>query len=570
MNPFEKELHHFIAEEAKKALPLDGISQPLKKKLDHAAQKGELLPVIDAYHGFIKERSDIQLEKVLESEFPESAFKQLSLSSYVVPKFYQKLPRNKNAGHSHVDEVKKNFAHLPSLKRHCIDKALLSLYETIEVPKKKKVVLFTWVIPSGLGDYVAQYEAMNLLKSALPDVDFFSITVLSSQMRKKNLLFTDNAFHVFYQDEKELHVSNFSNQVKELLSSCDFVLQLPTSYPHWEELVQTLRPKSYETLGEYGFIDSQWAHPCKPHTRCMGLHFLEKGVFIKQMPSKKEAWKQIPERLQTLICRNDHVEDFLTKTDFVFAYLITLPGTLVFFHLLLTYFSSSEKDLTVGMPSLRSLLDILGRELISFSSYGISEITIGFDMKEYVYKTTSSGKQLRIVELSSLSLSESQLLCSASEDILGCRGDQSFSEAVSSDKLFYYDKPQHATPFLQDLLALAQNRLQEYPESIAFVESFLKAANHESNSNELEMLGRHMGKLLQNERAKKGLHKLNQIIKEEYSIGPVLPLIVKRSLLHGAYPDIRNKEELYMNGFLENKLSLAECLQNIRGLLHML
>ncbi len=565
MNLFQKELHLFIEKELQKSHPLEGVSQPSKKKCLLALEKKDLTSSLETYHEFLKERSCLQLEKLLEEDFSVDEFEKCSLPSRVIPHFYQKLPRNKNTHSSSVDEIKKNHAHFPSLKRHCIDKALLYFYENLPIPTGKKVVLFTWVMSDGIGDYVAQYEASQILKKALPGVDFYTISLLSSSARKQILLFSEKSYHIYYKSEEDLHFSSFPQEVIHLLKDSDLVLQIPTFYPHWNDLVKECSGGSFETLGEYGFVNSHWAHPSASKMRCMGLHFLEKGIFIKDMPAN--PFDHIPTRLHSLLFKDGSVQEYLEKNIFVFAYLVSFPGTHVFLHLFLSYFDSQEKDLNLGVTNLRWFLDLIKKEIFPFSEYRIKEIIFSLDGQEYSQVIGSSGKKLRIIDLSPLSLEESQILCSISEEIMACRGDQSFSEAISANKLYFYDPPAHARPFLQDLLELAKNVVSDFPSSLSFLKGFLEIGEQENDLVRCKKLGKSLGKLLQKEKTKKGIYKLSQIIQEKYSINPLLPGLVKQALLHRSNPKIKEEEEYWTQKLLSQEVSLSVCLQKIQQFL---
>jgi hypothetical protein len=353
--------------------------------------------------------------------------------------------------------------------------------------------------------------------------------------------------------------------VTHLLITSDLALQIPTFYPHWNDLVKEYGGGSFETLGEYGFVNSHWAHPSASKMRCMGLHFLEKGIFIKDMPVN--PWDHIPSRLHSLLFKDSSVQEYLEKNIFVFAYLVSFSGTYVFLHLLLSYFDSQEKDLDLGVTNLRWFLDLVKKGIFPFSDYGLKEVVFCFEEEEYSHIVGSNGKKLRIIDLSPLSLEESQVLCSMSWEIMACRGDQSFSEAVSANKLYFYDPPTHARPFLQDLIELAKNTIQEFPSSISFLEGFLQVTDEAHDLEKCKKLGKFLGKLLKNERTKKGIYKLSQTIQERYTVNSILPALVKRALLHKSNPNIKEKEDYWIQKFLAQEISLSFCLQKIQEFL---
>ena len=71
----------------------------------------------------------------------------------------------------------------------------------------------------------------------------------------------------------------------------------------------------------------------------------------------------------------------------------------------------------------------------------------------------AKGKKIRIFCPPSLSPADFHLLIQLSGEWIAVRGNQSFSEAVSANKAFFFDGRDHVRYFLKDLLALAENRI---------------------------------------------------------------------------------------------------------------
>jgi hypothetical protein len=190
-----------------------------------------------------------------------------------------------------------------------------------------------------------------------------------------------------------------------------------------------------------------------------------------------------------------------------------------------------------------------------------------------------TGKKLRLFCPGILSRSDMKKLFVLSGDWVAVRGDQSFSEAVSSNKPFFYDGLNHAKYFMKDLLALAQNRLAEHRSA---TEAFrlIGQANLWSLSEETEdwvdenyfqqaekmdwfNIATLLGDCLQNPDTSIGFKKLCQIVTKEHSFNPFLCHLVQRTACHAKHPAIKQMEALQTNLYLHGAISFTTLMNNI-------
>jgi hypothetical protein len=265
------------------------------------------------------------------------------------------------------------------------------------------------------------------------------------------------------------------------------------------------------------------------------------------------------------------------------AYLATKSGNEVFLHALLKFLEKDKKNIDLCINNLCFMLfaiDKIKKDFFSFfKKCGVKKVEIVSELGLCVLPVQEKGKILRFIETKQLKQDEFLFLLQISEKFAGCRGDGSFSEAVSLDKVFFYDARSHAKYFLEDLLELSRNRIENYPSSIQYLSLFSRTLKlsydadfeketffQDEKKLSSEKIGKKMGKLLQNPLTIEGIEKLNKIIREDYSVNETLCNLVARAVFHYHHPEVEEKENNLIKQFLEGK-SFCDVMQKIRGLL---
>lgn len=427
----------------------------------------------------------------------------------------------------------------PHFKKHAIDKDLVALYKDCLPHKGAKVVLFTWVIPRGLGDYYAQLEAASILKKNHPDLDILLVTLIHAEVAIPASL-----------PPHPHHFVRFTGSVPEeiqtdplplaRLRDADLILQMPTYYPKTEELVASLQelpsakpmPK-YELLGEYGWCRHPHFH-FTTQARSMGLNPLEKGIFIKQIPEKEKA-----------------------KNRFNLAYTRTKEGLYLYLYSLLKSLSFDTQDIDIACFDMKHLLEIVP-ELFGTPKWGLKTVHLFY--KDYFTEIplANEGKVLRLLHQEQLPHAEFLKLLAQTEDLFGCTGDGSISEAISSHSMYFIDPLPHQIAFVKDLHALAKARV---PESAEWIELMIPDARP------LAEKGERMGTLLSDPQTKQAITRLSGLICKEYAVNDFLCHLVNRSLLHKKRPELEIFEAIALDNFLHGDQSADSALAEISKLL---
>lgn len=576
LSPFHSSLLDFLLENCKKQIDQDGVDptadpqlQSLLKDLSPLSTDGPLPldEIIENYQHLFGSKGPVHIEKTLSEAFPAKDFIELGLSRYY-PRIYRGLPRLYYRDQPSQSHIKRNFTHLPSLKKQALSKVLFSLYSKCSA--KGKVTLFTWVINDGLGDFVAATEVLRLLKGRLPELDI-RFVALVQEKAVAHLTLPENSVVIPY--EKECPFSVITSEALDLLRSSDLVLQIPTHYPFTDELKKALGSTTkMESVGEYGFLESNWFDP-KSGNYSLGLHFLEKGVLIRK--PCMASWEDVQnEQIHKWRCPENH---------FYLAYLTSPIGGAIYLHSLLKSLENDPSGIDLCVPDLNWFLQFFekqkkaGRPLIEWDM-GVSAVEICYQEHTYSVELASQGKKLRLICPGLITQSDFRALLALSGEWVAIRGNQSFSEAVSQGKTFFYDGREHARFFLKDLAALAENRIADHPGTLNCIRGINQGFVYnlpveeaewveETFFQELEdwtSIALNMGMALQDPDTIVGYKKLNRIIAEEFSAGPFLCQLVQRALCHLRHPEIEVFEAEQTAKFVTQSQTFAGLIQSLK------
>jgi len=588
---FHNELLQFLKREVAAKSKEGGYDPSQLQLLQHSlspASSDAALPlseIIDNYQHLFGAKGPIHIEKALIHAFPPKEFIDLGLAKYF-PRVYRGLPRIYHRDSPMQSHIKKNFTHLPTLKRIAAERSVFSLYQNYEIESHSRVVLFTWVISDGLGDYQAAIEAAKIIKERFPHLDLRMIALVPKKHSSLSLPDLCPAHLIPY--EEDFSLSLITPDVLAILRSSDLILQMPTFYPFTTDLSKLLgiAAAKWISLGEYGFLESSWFHP-KTGNRSMGLHFLEAGVLLRKPhpASFAEVENELLSQWLFGIVKPGPVEidQYLAQKRFYLAYLTTRLGGAVYLHALLQSLVHDEKDIDICTPDLGWFVEHASKQNemkrpILEGDLAVGSLQVHFGNEVHSISVGAKGKRVRLLCPGTISASDFRSLVSLSGEFVGVRGDQSFSEAVSANKVFFYDGREHARYFMKDLGALAENRIAPHRGTLSCFRGMNKAFLHnlpvqeedwvdETFFQELEdwkQIAQEIGLALQDPDTIAGAKKLNRIIAEELSCNEYLCHLVQRGLCHQKHPEMERLESQQMALFTSNQISFNSLITSLK------
>ncbi|MCH9620652.1 MAG: hypothetical protein S4CHLAM20_00520 [Chlamydiia bacterium] len=395
---------------------------------------------------------------------------------------------------------KETFSSLEDLTFQALDKAHLFKYNSYQIKTSKKLIFFTWVIPSGLGDLSMQIYISEMIAKKDPNLNIELISLVDERSPIPKSLKSFLPHHIIKY--KHPTPPTFTDEILSLLRKAFSIIEIPTAYfdfKNFKKLVlkNNPNPPVISRIGEYGFIDTEDYNPSTKE-RSMGLYFLEKGVIIldKQKPQKRDP-------------------------NIYFAYLITQNGIMTYFLSILMTRQNDSQDLKLIVPNLDKILPVLKQ--IPFSKYGIKQIRIEADPNISLLDINPTGKTITIFHQKELTPKSIVDYMSTSNAFVGIRGDGSFTEALSTDCLFFYDALDHAIPFLTDLKTIAETNLLPYYSLCEYTKVMLQT--------KLDPYKRalNISDYLEDPSLYIGMQKLKKIITNQYRFNETLHHLIKQN-----------------------------------------
>jgi len=318
----------------------------------------------------------------------------------------------------------------------------------------------------------------------------------------------------------------------------------------------------------------------------MGLHFLEKGVLIRKASEINFA-RLSNERLlfslfQTAIPGPLEVERDLDSHLFYLTYLLTPVGGAIYLHALLKSREFDARPIDICTPDIGWLIGHIerqkkeGRPFLE-GTFGVKEIEIEFEGRPHKIQIAETGKRVRLLCPGPLADADFRLLVRMSAEFVAVRGDQSFSEAVSANRTFFYDGAVHARHFVKDLVALAENRIASHKNAVSLFRNMGKAFLYSLPEEEGEWVDEtyfqekepwleialSIGMALQDPDTIAGCKKLNQIIASEHAFHQFFVPFIRRELIHRFSPQFSQAENRQIDLFASGAQTIGETLSSI-------
>lgn len=499
------------------------------------------------------------LEKQLLDIFPKTLFETLKLPLSTHPTIYQGLPRYSQPYYPKNLFVKKEFSNLAILKKRCLDKALLSLYNQCNLYESHNLLLFTYVIPGGLGDYFAQQFLKKLLKKTFPFLKISTISLIHETAPLQCIEQSIEDHFIRFSSLEDLKSNPFSEKLLYLLRNASLILQIPTFYPYWDLLIAKIKQTPFnkisfpkvETIGEYGFINSKEFYPTRS-TRCLGLHFLEYGLLLDKNPS-------ISTKNLDFLLKGKALSEYRASTHFYFAYLCTEYGHHLYLYSIALYLMKDERNIDLCTPDIGLFLKAIENSPSLFEKTHIKEIQIYYKDKCCVHSIQETGKVLRIFHTGPLVHEEFQLYLKLSEEPVGIRGNSSLSEVISLNKAYFYDMLEHNKLLYDGLIAMARTHT---PHALKLLELY-------SPHPEIQHLdaSHSCAELMQTTPALEELKLLNKKISEEHCANIHLENMVSRSLNHYENSSLEDQESSLVTAFIDEKISFEDLISTLRKLI---
>ncbi len=489
-------------------------------------------------------RGNFDIEEMLFKSAPQEIFEKLHIPKYATPYRYGPLPIADSESAHALFRLNAGFVNLESLQRCYIDRALSSLYAHLPVGTKR-VVIFCYVIADGLGDLIAGLRLTRLLHKELPQLEITLVLIgYVGYLKDKNSYHYLNGEHrwdipgidiltLTYEvvDEKPQNVT-LSQEVQKVLEEADLAIQTPTQFPQWDEEIEPVLQGVSMTVGEYGFMVSSWCSP-KSGSSSMGLHYLEKGIMLNEFDtSQPKPTFENPTFL------------YLGRTERV---------SIIFINTILLTYPEGDIDIYVSNP--QNIISLIKN--LDYEKHGIKEIEVKLGEIDSVEQVSGSGRRLTIIGKQFDETTCISMMQHCNEPI-AVRGNQSFSEAIGLERLFFYDSARHNQPFIFEFHQMAETL---FPKGSPIIDYTFAMCDRETPAEEV---AEKLAKLLKDPQLKCEMIKLCQLIKERHDFRPNFLNMVKRKLANQKYQE---REENLVEQFISGRISFTNVIEKMREIL---
>ncbi len=479
------------------------------------------------------------LREVLQDVCKNVSPEQSLLNSFPSLKINRGLPRIYQRSNPSINYVKKEFSQLDVVKKLVLEKTLLPRYKP---NKNAKICLFTFMLSDGWGDFIAHKEIAKILANQYPIVQSIVCVPKGFSLSAPNMILVPY--------DKECPPESFSKIAISAMQNADLVLSCPTYVPNVEELKKMTKTRWLQ-VGQYGFIETNFFSPVNGNY-CMGLHFLELGILIRESKEKGDFRTLENKTLlyalfSTTTPQTIDIERYRTFHRLHLAYLVSPIGGAIYMHALFQFYRNDSRTIDICTPDIGWLIQYMNLQkgLFLIENYGIQEIEIHYDGKIHRRELARSGKKVRFLS-GSLSDNDFRKLMILSEEFIAVRGDQSFSEAISANRLFFYDGAIHARYFIKDLIALAENKLSHNPGALSLFRAMGQAFAYQipdetgewveetafQERQPWENIANRIAISLHSEQTLAGFKQFNQMVASEYSCNEILCQLVAQELSH--------------------------------------
>lgn len=489
------------------------------------------------------------MERYLLECFPEQDFTTLCLPPSTVPSILQGLPRQLNPNSPNFLQLKPGFADINVLKTRLLDKPVLHLFHQQKRSTSKIILIITYVVPGGFGDFFAQRHLKNTLKQRFPKARVVSLVCIQETYTHK-VKSQDDELIIPFSSKDQLDPKRFEHQVQDLIKNASLIFEIPTQFPYAHELKLMLAPHAtYLQIGEYGFMQSDTYLPHHP-ARCLGLHFLEYGLFI-------EAFAKCPlesfsnQALLQLILNHFSPSQYQSEHLMYFNYLATDYGAAMYLLTVLQHAVRAKRPCDIVCIDIGPFLKALQNYQDVIKQMPIHKLQVFFKQHTSTLEFNQPGINVRLIHTGHLSHEDFKILLHASHEPVGIRGNLSFSEALFLKKIFFYDPLPHNFPLYYELLSLSKLKNMNV---FKWIQLFKPSPSP-------DLAAKQGADLLKETSFKTDFENLSAFIIHHLQADEHLANLASKTFYNQDHPEIKKKEQALTALFIDKKLSFLDYMK---------
>jgi hypothetical protein len=323
------------------------------------------------------------------------------------------------------------------------------------------------VVNDGVGDYYHILNVAETIKNKFQDAKvtmfiYHCCNNLPGIVRKP----MDAQIEIIFckrevEHENRRTINNYS-QIFPILKSADQIIEVSqkTHISFCEDYkLEKQTKEKYKFIGEYGTT----IYENNDIEKSMGLNKSDLGIIIRDKPSTSSLLDLNNDKLKQVLfsttqpSENDLEAYLKTHEPFVGYLKLGSYYQMAFIYTVIAYFKSSEKQtIDLMLPTVK--VEFLNKNFLKEQGIGNIKI-IKIDNSQIVQEEVfvfENGKELRLINPYPLDQKEFYTLLSHTNRLVACTGDHSLTEAISFDRLPFYELRDMKLSFQTNLIELAE------------------------------------------------------------------------------------------------------------------
>ncbi|MEM1283305.1 MAG: hypothetical protein AAGG81_07110 [Chlamydiota bacterium] len=472
------------------------------------------------------------------------------------------------------------------------------------------MTFFSYVISDGLGDFANLMHVTNSLHHEYPEL-FQKIKVIAlvpekfKEVIQKAFSFFTETFkeqlHLYYHNYKVYPPkdSDFSidQETQQWLKTTSIFLEISTAPKEGLEKIyqylpdQVLHAQIGESAATFDIERLSMNQDENTHTfytNNLGFHPTELGMFIdpglKRHTNSGSLFQLKDKELQQRLLDGEESDAYQSNNSLFFCYMTRhFSHPLIYIFTMVKYSDDNSKNIDIALlGNQQKTVNVLKfclnypsgtmREFIK--KCGIHKVKIisrntehsPFESFTYLSKDPESEEQktLRIIAPAFLTNEDILTLMAFSESPCGVTGDTSFADAIGMNKLPIYEMDSFKKVLYNYYIEIVEANIpSEEAESFLKMAEKLKGLPDRSISTPY-VFCEELGALLKNRKILEVNSKVNCIISSQYNAVSSIPKIVRRALLHRAFPELVDVEKEFIERVYRSKQPLSEHLKWLR------
>ncbi|OGN71715.1 MAG: hypothetical protein A3G30_03970 [Chlamydiae bacterium RIFCSPLOWO2_12_FULL_49_12] len=449
-------------------------------------------------------------------------------------------------------------------------------HQSALLSQKRTISVLTYVLSDGLGDWYHGMTAVNIIAQALPHWNVQFVVQLSIKHKNQESLSFPNGCEtfLFYDDRKEPVSPAFYRALQHLRES-DVILETPV--PFFGDLTgqKSLLVSNSKGLMKKVILMEEY-DDMSPLGKSMGVGLYSHGIALSPFTGERGFEYLENKGLKRFLLdgakKNSH--------HFCYGYLPKQEKEKTDERHMLAFITAT---LALFEESGKEWIDLVGpfdSEEIQINSYlleflktkDVQELQcINKDPQRPGWITTSipfekEGRKIRLINPFPISHHDARLLTALSENVVGCTGDMSLSEALSEGLLPFYQIRSHKESFFRSLHDLAAETFSGDSNHLVAYLSALINWNPLAPGDDYLHAGAKLGRLLRHPETQAQMRTFSALIKTHYPYQEILIGLIAGKLFQlSSYSAIKQIYEQFSSCEIDEKTTV-QALKTAMGL----